>query len=316
MKKKGLLSRVAYLGISFCLLGGVIAYAGPEYTNQQTQTARVMIEDIVEGPESVIEIPEEEVPLAGAKVTTKVTTKTSTKKTTMAKAATKTAKTTSKNTKKTTKTTKSTTKKTVVETTVLTTTVTSTTKASKVKTVKTTVKTTTKTTETQLATSTSTVTTTSSFTIKSFDDMQGKIDNRVYTAFKKLGFQYICDTSISTTGVFSVKNHWIKLKINNGYYMMHELGHFVSTLKDCADSTAEWKSIYSAERANYTGSNKTYVTSTAAEYFAEAFRDYSAAPAQLQKERPRTYAYMNKIVNSIDVERDCDLFEEYYGLFW
>lgn len=315
MKKKGLLSTVAYLTLSLCLCGGMIAYTGTaDVADPAEKIARIEIEDVVEGPGFVIEIPEEEVPLGAPKITTKVTTKTSTTKTNMAKAATKTSKTTTKNTKKTTKTTKSAVKKTVVETTVLTTKVTSTTKKSKVKTVKTTVKTTTKTTETQLAVAAPT-NTTQAFTINSFADMNGKIDAKVYNAFNKLGFKYIYDTSISSTGVFSIKNHWIKLKVNNGFYMMHELGHFLSALKGGADSTTEWKNIHAAEKANYTGSNKAYVTSTAAEYFAESYRDYTVEPAKLQQERPQTYAYMKRMVTSL-TDKEVTDFGDTYSIFW
>lgn len=145
----------------------------------------------------------------------------------MKKAATKTASTTKKTTSK--KNLLKTGPVTVTtETTVVTTVKTSTKKKSKIKTIETIIVTTVKTTRiTTSSPATGTGTTGGSgFSISRFTDVKGHINPKLYNAFITLGFQFKINPSLSTTGVFSVRQHNIQLKTGRSSYLYHELGHF------------------------------------------------------------------------------------------
>lgn len=156
---------------------------------------------------------------------------------------------------------------------------------------------------------------TSNSTIVSFRDIKGKVDSKVYQSFNDLGFSFKIDPNLGSTGVFSVRDHWIKIKTGNPSYLYHELGHFVAALKNKADKTAEFQQIYDSERGKYTGNNKSYVTKDCSEYFAESFRDYTENAAKLKKERPDTFQYINKMVSSIS-NSDIIRFKNVYGWYW
>lgn len=309
-----------YLVIAFVLCASIILYTG------NGGTGATVVADITEtmpetGTDEIV-AGEEEVPLAKAlKVTVKKSTKTTTKKKTLKKAATTTKTVTKKKTSKKKSTKKSATVQTVTETTIQTTQKTSTKKKSKVQTIKTTVVTTVKTTQTDLGTTTSnrssasTVVATSGFAIFSFSDIKGHVDSKVYNAYTNLGFGFAINSSLNTTGVFSVSKKKIELKRGQSSYLLHELGHFVAALKDSADETSEFKSIYNAEKNAYVGNNKAYVTQDAGEYFAESFRDYTENPSALKSQRPKTYAYINKIVESVS-NSDINWFKNYYWMYF
>lgn len=309
-----------YLVIAFVLCASIILYTG------NGGTGATVVADITEtmpetGTDEIV-AGEEEVPLAKApKVTVKKSTKTTTKKKTLKKAATTTKTVTKKKTSKKKSTKKSATVQTVTETTIQTTQKTSTKKKSKVQTIKTTVVTTVKTTQTDLGTTTingssaSTVVATSGFAISSFSDIKGHVDSKVYNAYTNLGFGFAINSSLNTTGVFSVSKKKIELKRGQSSYLLHELGHFVAALKDSADETSEFKSIYNAEKKAYVGNNKAYVTQDAGEYFAESFRDYTENPSALKSQRPKTYAYINKIVESVS-NSDINWFKNYYWMYF
>ena len=59
------------------------------------------------------------------------------------------------------------------------------------------------------------------------------------------------------------------------------------------------KSIYNEEKENYTGGNKLYVTQNASEYFAESYRDYVTRSTELKTKRPKTYAYLTRVLNML-----------------
>lgn len=309
-----------YLVIAFVLCASIILYTG------NGGTGATVVADITEtmpetGTDEIV-AGEEEVPLAKApKVTVKKSTKTTTKKKTLKKAATTTKTVTKKKTSKKKSTKKSATVQTVTETTIQTTQKTLTQKKSKVQTIKTTVVTTVKTTQTDLGTTTSngssasTVVATSGFAISSFSDIKGHVDSKVYNAYTNLGFGFAINSSLNTTGVFSVSKKKIELKRGQSSYLLHELGHFVAALKDSADETSEFKSIYNAEKKAYVGNNKAYVTQDAGEYFAESFRDYTENPSALKSQRPKTYAYINKIVESVS-NSDINWFKNYYWMYF
>ena len=309
-----------YLVIAFVLCAGIILYTG------NGGTGATAVADITEtipetGTDEII-AGDEEVPLAKApKVTVKKSTKTTTKKKTLKKAAAKTKTVTTKKTSKKKSTKKSATVQTITETTVQTTQKTSTKKKSKVQTIKTTVVTTVKTTQTDYGTttsngnSTSTAVATSGFAISSFSDIKGHVDSKVYNAYTSLGFGFGINSSLNTTGVFSVSKKKIELNRGQSSYLLHELGHFVAALKHNADETSEFKSIYNAEKSAYVGNNKVYVTKDVGEYFAESFRDYTENPSALKSQRPQTYAYISKMVESIS-NSDINWFKNYYWMYF
>lgn len=93
--------------------------------------------------------------------------------------------------------------------------------------------------------------------------------------------------------------------------LIHEIGHFVdysayggysvTGQSFSASSTSEWKTIWESEWAGVaalsTGSSvNTYNTT---EYFATAFAWYVRDPARLQGAAPRTYAYVDAVVQSL-----------------
>lgn len=309
-----------YLVIAFVLCAGIILYTGNGGTG--ATTVADITETMPETGTDEIVAGDEEVPLAKApKVTVKKSTKTTTKKKTLKKAATKTKTVTKKKTSKKKSSKKSASVQTITETTVQTTQKTSTKKKSKVQTIKTTVVTTVKTTQTDLGTTTSngastaTAVATSGFAISNFSDIKGHVDSKVYNAYTALGFGFSINSSLNTTGVFSVSKKKIELKRGQSSYLLHELGHFVAALKDTADETSEFKNIYNAEKASYVGNNKAYVTQDAGEYFAESFRDYTENPSALKSQRPKTYAYINKMVESIS-NSDVNWFKNYYWMYF
>lgn len=280
----------AYLVITLILCTGIIFYTNNGGTGKTFADITDTMPDT--GSDEIV-AGEEEVPLGQApKVTVKTSKKTTTKKKKLKKA--------SKKTKTTTK------------------------KKSKVKTIKTTVVTTVKTTETNLGITTSkssneasdnTADATSGFAINDFSDIKGHVDSRVYNAFVNLGFGFKVNSKLSTTGVFSVRNHNIQLKRGQSSYLLHELGHFVAALKGRADQTSEFKKIYNTEKNAYVGNNKAYVTQDADEYFAESFRDYTENVSALKSQRPQTYNYINGLVNSIS-DKDVSDFYNAYGWYW
>ena len=115
-----------------------------------------------------------------------------------------------------------------------------------------------------------------------------KADKKILDAFDTLKFKLVINKNASHTGVFSVKNHKIEIQSAKDYVLLHELGHFANFLAGDKVSTSEWNSIYKAEKTKYTGYNKTYVTKTASEYFAESYRDYKENPKMCIRDRHMT----------------------------
>ena len=65
----------------------------------------------------------------------------------------------------------------------------------------------------------------------------------------------------------------------------------------------------------YRGNNKAYVTQDTGEYFAESFCDYTENPSVLKQQRPKTYNYINNMVNSIS-DNDITAFRNTYEWIW
>ena len=244
------------------------------------------------------------------KVVTKVTTKTTNKSVKMKKAAKQNKVTTKITTKKSSKVLCDTNEKKITENkTVKTTVKTTYKKKSKIKKIKTTVKTTIKTTTTVY---------TKEEKLKDEEIIQNgrdKVTPSVLSAFDELGFDIKVNKDLESSGTFSTEKHDIELKTVTCGVLLHEMGHFLECLKHHAAETDEFAEIYTSEKDKYTGSNKKYVTSTKYEYFAESYRDYVETPAELMKERPDTFTYIDSLVKSVSHE-DVDYMNATYGMTW
>lgn len=311
MKKR--FAQIAGIVLAVVLVGGVIL-TRPREVNEDILTAKVdVFEEETDSSEVVID--DEEVPLASApKVKTTTSSKTTTKKQKM-KAASKKSKTTTKTkTRKSKKTVNSSSKSVIKETTVKTTTRTTVKKNSKIKTIRTTVKTTIKTTTKSLGGSV-TSGSGSSGQGTSLRQLASKADSSVLNAFETLGFELRYNTNAPYSGAFNPTGGYIELKKADGDYLLHELGHFVSFLVDGADSTSEFKEIFQSEKSKYTASNKAYVLTDSAEYFAESYKNYKENPSKLRSERPQTYEYIASCVKKITPSLVSEI-KGIYGYLW
>ena len=228
-------------------------------------------------------------PAAAAPVkaaSSKVTVKTSTSK----KVKTKTYKLKKKVKRKkvTTKKTKKTSKK--VEETVQTDIVVKTTKKAKKKTVKTTttIKKVIKTTNLAQAGN------------ANISQLKGIVDDKVISEFNRVGMTIETNPNSSllkgADGVFSPSQKKIVVKNNVNRVLIHEVGHFVAYVNNRADSTAEFRAIYNAEKNNFAGDNRAYAVSNNKEFFAEVFKEYSMNRASLKSHCPRAYEYVKNVL--------------------
>jgi len=178
------------------------------------------------------------------------------------------------------------------------------TKGSKTKVIKTTV-----------VTKTTTTTTTKYRGVISVEKLAPKAHSSVKNAFNQLGFKIYVDPYLKKySGVFSVSNHRITVK-NTDTSVYHELGHFVSFVAGQYCDTNEFKNIYNSEKNNYVGNNKSYVTSSASEYFAESYRDYLLNNKSLKAKRPKTYSAISRALAKITPARVKQV-QHAYGMIW
>lgn len=256
---------------------------------------------------------------ADAATTSKTTTKTTTKKVTMASKAKKSKKVKTTKTKKTTKKTKKKNQQTTKVTTVKTTVQTTYRKNSRIKTVQTTVKTNVKTTTKKVAAASASKKTakTAVAGASSTDiyDLAPKAGSNIKSAFTKLGFTVKVNSSASYSGYFNAKDQSITLKKLNDDCIYHELGHFVAFVAGNVDKKAEFQAIYKAEKSKYTAWDKSYVTSSASEYFAESYKNFVEDPGELQASRPQTYAYVAKAAAAITDSQVAKV-SSVYSPFW
>ena len=81
------------------------------------------------------------------------------------------------------------------------------------------------------------------------------------------------------------------------------------------DVSGEFQTVYNNEKSRYTESNKSYVLSSSAEYFAESYRNYVENPAALKAERPQTYAAMEEALGRVTNDR-VDKIWKVYSVVW
>lgn len=303
------------------VLATALVIGGSVWVDQRNSTPIPELVSFVDADDT-ISVVEEEVPLATPQVTVSTKTTRKTKKIKMKKAAKKTYSKSTNKKKTTTKKSSSSSAITTTKTVTATNVVNKYKKGSKINTQVTTVKTTiTKTvvnketssasaassTETSTSTNTNTSTgtaqntssgTSAGVTTASIEAAAPLADSRVISAYKALGFKIEVNPSVSYAGYFDARTQSITMKeLNDTIY--HELGHFLAFVAGNVDRSASFQQVYAAEKSKYTASNKAYVLSTASEYFAESFKNYTLNPSELKANRPQTYAAIEAAVNTI-----------------
>ena len=293
------------------VLATAIVLGGGTYVYNQQNPVPELVTYIDE--DSVVQIQEDETPLASPKVTKSTKTTKSTKKISLKSAASKTyaqkGKTTTK--KKTTKTKSA--KKTVTTTTVTVTSITNNyKKGSKINTQVTTVKTTvTKTTVTNPAAPVTTPVTNGTVAVT---QIAPAADKRVLNAFQKLGFQVIIQSGVPYSGLCDAETRTITLK-QADETVYHELGHFLAFVAGNIDTSAAFQQIFQNEKSKYTAYDKGYVLQNSAEYFAQSFWDYTKNPAALKASRPQTYAAIQQALSRVTDAQVANLLRVYRAVW-
>lgn len=293
------------------VLATAIVLGGGTYVYNQQNPVPELVTYIDE--DSVVQIQEDETPLASPQVTKSTKTTKSTKKISLKSAASKTyarkGKTTTK--KKTTKTKSA--KKTVTTETVTVTSITNNyKKGSKINTQVTTVKTTvTKTTVTNTAAPVTTPVTNGTVAVT---QIAPAADKRVLNAFQKLGFQVIIQSGVPYSGLCDAETRTITLK-QADETVYHELGHFLAFVAGNIDTSAAFQQIFQNEKSKYTAYDKGYVLQNSAEYFAQSFRDYTENPAALKASRPQTYAAIQQALSRVTDAQVANLLRVYRAVW-
>ena len=294
------------------VLATAIVLGGGTYVYNQQNPVPELVTYIDE--DSVVQIQEDETPLASPKVTKSTKTTKSTKKISLKSAASKTyaqkGKTTTK--KNTTKTKSA--KKTVTTETVTVTSITNNyKKGSKINTQVTTVKTTvTKTTVTNTAEPVTTPVTNGTVAVT---QIAPAADKRVLNAFQKLGFQVVIQSDVPYSGLCDAKTRTITLKQADADVAYHELGHFLAFIAGNVDRSSAFQQIFQNEKSKYTAYDKGYALQNSAEYFAQSFRDYTKNPAALKASRPQTYAAIQQALSRVTDAQVANLLRVYRAVW-
>lgn len=202
-------------------------------------------------------------------------------------------------------TTKTTTSKTSAATTKTTTSKTTSTTTTKTTSTTTQPSTTTPPTNTTQPTTPTTSTTTGMSAIRS------SVNASLLAAFDELEFKIVVNPSATYLGYFSTSKHSVEMREASVGTFRHEMGHFLDVLRNMPSRSVEFTSIYNAEKSLYSGTNGTYITKNAQEYFAQSYRNYLESASKLKAERPRTYEFIRQQVESIcasDVTRTYNMY--------
>ena len=178
-----------------------------------------------------------------------------------------------------------------------------------VKTTTTTPATTTTTTTTTKPTTTTTTTTTSS--TSGISTLKNSVSPALISAFDQLKFKIIVNSSSTYLGYFSTSKHSIEMRSISVSTFRHEMGHFLDVLKNMPSRSSTFAGIYSREKSKYTGTNATYITKNAQEYFAQSYRNYLESASKLKAERPETYEFIVaqvKSISSTDITRTYNMY--------
>lgn len=275
-------------------------------------------------PLLVASIEEEETPLASTPTKTVKTTTSKKKTTTKVTLKTAATKTYTKKLPTTTNTSTTTSKSGTTTVTKETTVVTATTEKYKkkkkyktvTKTVTTTIKTTTETASSQASSGSTTTKAAYTVDVAAAAPLMATNYPQVTNAFNSLGMKVIVDGSVTGyTGYFNAKSQSITLKSDDKTTIYHELGHFVAFLANNYDRTSSFASVYSSEKGLYTGVNKTYVTKSASEYFAECMRDYIESKDTFKTQRPKSYAAIETALGMI-TDTQVARYKRIYSAYW
>lgn len=130
--------------------------------------------------------------------------------------------------------------------------------------------------------------------------LKGIVDDKVISEFNRVGMTIQTNPNSSllkgADGVFSPSQKKIVIKSNVNRVLVHEIGHFVAYVNNRADSTAEFRAIYNAEKNNFAGDNRAYAVSNNKEFFTEVFKEYSMNRASLKSHCPRAYEYVKNVL--------------------
>lgn len=130
--------------------------------------------------------------------------------------------------------------------------------------------------------------------------LKSSVPKKVADIYEKSGLRIIIDKTCKYAGKFNLTTG-ITLKSSNKSVFRHEMGHFLSALKNNAAKSSAFVKIYKAEKNKRTTS--AYGKQNSDEYFAESYKDYLNRAKVLKKDRPRTYKYMVKLSRDIS-EKD------------
>lgn len=132
------------------------------------------------------------------------------------------------------------------------------------------------------------------------NQLKGIVDDKVINEFNRVGMTIETNPNSSVLkgadGVFSPSQRKIIVKSNVNRVLVHEVGHFVAYVNNRADSTAEFRAIYNAEKNDFAGDNKAYAISNNKEFFAEVYKEYSMNRVSLKRNCPRAYEYVKNVL--------------------
>lgn len=143
--------------------------------------------------------------------------------------------------------------------------------------------------------------------------LKNSVTPTLVSAFDQLAFSIVINPNATHLGYFSTSNHSIEMRSVSVTTFRHEMGHFLDVLKNMPSRSTDFAGIYAREKGLYTGTNAAYITSNAQEYFAQSYRNYLENAAQLQAERPETYAFVVAQVTSIS---SADITRTYSQYSW
>ena len=155
--------------------------------------------------------------------------------------------------------------------------------------------------------------------LKNINGLKGIVDQDILDGFAELGFTVTINKAEANrygyTGCFSPSRQLIILKKANTQTLLHEVGHFVDFLRNYESCDAQFKKIYKAEKkkAKSFFNTPSHTLASPKEFFAESFNQYYSNPEKLKTKCPKTYAYMEKAINSITPEQ-VTYIKDYYGL--
>lgn len=306
-RKRGLAGKLAIL------LTVVLIVGGGAYTWRQATTNVPELTTFVDHEGETVIIGPDGVPLAPGKPKVTKDTKTSKKTVTLKKPAKKTRTKKSKKTKDSTDTQQNGSNVIVTKTTVITVKRQKFKKNSRKKVIITKVTTITET-SVQAAGNVQAQSTSDNAESKDIKTLAPKLNSAVMNAYTTLGFTVTIDPSVSYSGYFNARNQSIILR-KEGDTIYHEMGHFLAFVAGNVDRKSDFAAIYNEEKGKYTGTNKSYVTQNASEYFAESFRDYTLNASALQKSRPKTYQAIVSAIGNVTAQQISKL-KLAYGPIW